>query len=122
MNGRRERKRRQKEQPHNASGKTVKNTANACEMGAGSYLFHSGGRPSGHERLHGPPVREPARMSTQDVSTASSNPLPNPSPGSSTAAAPDNPWRIMDPVRGRIRFAMGLACASTALSMLSLCF
>ena len=59
-------------------------------------------------------------MSTQDVSTASSNPLPNPSPGSSTAAAPDNPWRIMDPVRGRIRFAMGLACASAALSVLSL--
>ena len=59
-------------------------------------------------------------MSTQDVSTASSNPLPNPSPGSSTAAAPDNPWRIMDPVRGRIRFAMGLACASAALSVLAL--
>ena len=59
-------------------------------------------------------------MSTQDVSTASSNPLPNPSPGSSTAAAPDNPWRIMDPVRGRIRFAMGLACASAALSALAL--
>lgn len=55
-------------------------------------------------------------MSTQDVSTASSNP----SPGSSTAAAPDNPWRIMDPVRGRIRFAMGLACASAALSVLAL--
>ena len=26
----------------------------------------------------------------------------------------------MDPVRGRIRFAMGLACASAALSVLSL--
>ena len=36
------------------------------------------------------------------------------------AAAPDSPWRIMDPVRGRIRFAMGLACASAALSVLSL--
>ena len=31
-----------------------------------------------------------------------------------------DPWRIMDPVRGRIRFAMGLACASAALSVLSL--
>ena len=36
------------------------------------------------------------------------------------AAAPDSPWRIMDPVRSRIRFAMGLACASAALSVLSL--
>ena len=26
----------------------------------------------------------------------------------------------MDPVRGRIRFAMGLACASAALSVLAL--
>ena len=31
-----------------------------------------------------------------------------------------DPWCIMDPVRGRIRFAMGLACASAALSVLSL--
>ena len=36
------------------------------------------------------------------------------------AAAPDSPCRIMDPVRGRIRFAMGLACVSAALSVLSL--
>ena len=31
-----------------------------------------------------------------------------------------SPWRIMDPVRGRIRFAMALACVSAALSVLAL--
>ena len=30
-----------------------------------------------------------------------------------------DPWRIMDPVRGRIRFAIRLACASAALSEVS---
>lgn len=31
-----------------------------------------------------------------------------------------NPWRIMDPVRGRIRVAMSIACVSSVLSVLSL--
>lgn len=39
------------------------------------------------------------------------NPLP--------AATPD-PWRIMDPVRNRIRMAMGIACLSSMLSVSSL--